>query len=92
MIKQTVSVCVCTRCVLMGAVELAQMVLSLGELKRQIGAEDAIEVQTYRKHPACAVQSLSPYILLNGVPLEQENLEMASAPQSNAAPAKSCRR
>ena len=71
-----VKVCVCTQCVMNGAMEIVESIESLQELKNQLRFDTAIEVSASECLCDHEKGDFSPLVIINGERMEKATCEM----------------
>ena len=77
--KLTVTVCVCTECVMNGAIDLIESIESLNKLKVQLRLQTQIEVNTSKCIGEPRHGDHSPVVEINGEKIENANAETVMA-------------
>ncbi len=77
--KLTVTVCVCTECVMNGAIDLIESIESLNKLKVQLRLNTQIDVQTSKCIGEPKHGDKSPMVEINGEYIENANAETVMA-------------
>ena len=73
--KLNVKVCVCTQCVMNGAMEIVESIESLQELKTQLRFGTAIDVDAHKCLCDGKSADVSPLVIINGERLEKATSE-----------------
>lgn len=79
--KIKVEVCVCTGCVMNGAINIIESIESLQDLKRQLNnnadddSEYEVELSTNKCLGACSHPEMFPYVIINERPFPKASTE-----------------
>ena len=74
-----VNVCVCTQCVMNGALEIAETVKSLQKLKNQLRFDTSVRVNATEKLCDGTQNDASPLVVVGGEPIEKATSDMVMA-------------
>ena len=74
-----VNVCVCTHCVMNGALEIAESVKSLQKLKNQLRFDTAVRVNATEKLCKGTNTDASPLVVVGGEVIEKETSDVVMA-------------
>ena len=73
--KLIVEVCVCTQCVMNGAMDIIESIESLQKLKVQLRLNAQIQVEMNKCLGNCKHSDIAPVVAINGVMVEHANCE-----------------
>ena len=77
--KQEIKVCVCTQCVLNGAMDIVESIESLQKLKSQLRLNTSIKVIADESFCDKSKKNISPVVSIDGEILENATSEMVTA-------------
>lgn len=74
-----VKVCVCTHCVLNGAMDIVEAIESLQKLKNQLRFNTSVKIVATESLCSCSKGENSPLVYINGEALERATSETVTA-------------